>query len=224
LDTLRILLGLSDGAAIELSDSLRDLGAAEVATPAVEAPVLRRLGWLARAVEHEKSSVSRSFLPTIDLFGKVDYQYPKTFFEDDEAGLVYAFGVALSWDVFDGDLRRRKKAELDARSAELRDLRRAAEEDMQRKVTEADSHARSAAAREQAAKKSVDSAQVYLVAAQAALAAGTGTALDVRRAEEAVDKARLGMVRAHFETALASAQKLHARGATYATADKEMNR
>jgi len=224
LDALRLLLGLPAGTAVEPSDKLEDLGRAEAPTPSAEAPALRRLGWLERAVEHEKTGVARSFFPTIDLFGKLDYQYPKTFLEDDQAGLAYAAGVSLTWDLFDGDLRRRKKAELAARSAELRELRRAAEEEMARKVDEADSHARSAAAREQAAEKSVDAAQVYLVAAQAALGAGTGTALDVRRAEEAVDKARLALVSAHFETAMASAQKLQACGAAFATSQEEMSR
>ncbi len=211
MESLALFLDVKDPTAIVLTDRLAVLSGTGNPAHREDSPSLRRLDALEEAVAHQRTSVDRSFWPTLDLFGNVSYQYPQTFVSK-EAGYAYAVGAALTWNLFDGDLRRRKRQELDARAAELGALRRAAVEDLERQEDDADSRAEAAAAGETAARRSLDAAQVYLRAAQAGLAAGTGTTLDVRRAEEAVDQANLALARAQFEAAMAHAQKLRALG------------
>lgn len=242
LDALRSLLGLPDGAPLEVEGTLADeVAAAAAAAPgtapgatagavdraagegggtaapgsaevAPDHPQLARLEALERAAEHQRAAVSKSAWPTLDLFGRLAYQYPHTFFETDEAGLVWSAGVTIAWEVFDGGLRARQEDELDARAAELDALRQAASESIARDTVDARSRLASALAAADSAERSREAAEVYLRAARAALAAGTGTALDVRRAEEAVDRAHLAAVKARFDGAMARAALLRAEG------------
>ena len=211
MTSLNLFLGVDTGSEIILTDELEVLGGA-VGGSAKSAPQLRRLTALGAAVSDKRTGLSRQLWPTIDVFASFGYQYPETIFAAEGFGQAYAVGVALTWNIYDGDLRRRQGKELDARAAELAALRRAAAEDLSRKDADAESRAESAVAAATAARRSLAAAEVYLRAAQSSLAAGTGTTLDVRRAEEAVDKAGLALVRAHFEAALARAQKLRVLG------------
>lgn len=226
LDALRSLLGAPDGAELTLDGTLADhvaaAGAAAAGPPAPEPPEaaaaadahpqVARLAALERAAEHQRESVEKTAWPTVDLYGTLSYQYPRTFFETDEAGLVWAAGVTLTWEVFDGGLRARQEDELDARAAELDALGEATRETIDRETVDARSRLTSALAAAEAAERSRAAAEVYLNAARTALAAGTSTALDVRRAEEAVDRAHLAAVKARFDGALANAALLRARG------------
>ncbi|MFH0899887.1 MAG: TolC family protein [Pseudomonadota bacterium] len=177
-----------------------------------EHPTIARLAALEQAVVLERKSVARASLPTLDLFGSLQYQFPRTPVESDEAGIAYAAGATLSWDLFDGDLRRRQRQELQARSAEIHALSLAAREQIARQAADASYHRRSALVEEQAAERRLKAAETYLRAAGAALRAGTGTSLDVLRAQEGVDRARLAQLKARFELALARVEELRAEG------------
>ncbi|MGM0576905.1 MAG: TolC family protein [Myxococcota bacterium] len=209
--TLRLLLGLPEETALGLSDDLADLGEEVRSEPDGAHPRREGLEAAQAAVEAREESVRRSALPALDLFATGGYRHPQTFVETD-AGPFWAAGLSLTWEVFDGDLRRRQRAELDARRAELDDLDEAAREDLVRRRREARGDLDIARAARRSADKRVESARVYLEAARGALDAGTGTALEVRRAEEAVDAARLEVVRARFDAALARADWLRAAG------------
>lgn len=132
--------------------------------------------------------------------------------ETDKAGLVWAAGVKLSWEAFDGGLRARQAEELDARRAELMALRQAAGEETERRVLDADAALHTAMAASVSAAAQVEAAQAYLDAARAGESGGTATALEVRQAEEALDQARLAEIKARVDKAVAASDRLRALG------------
>ena len=153
------------------------------------------------------------------MVGNVRYQYPKNYFEI-EGGLFYMAGIRLTWNVFDGDLLRRQRAELRAKVRQVKSLRQAADEDVRRKLADAAAKRRIAAASAAAARRTRRAAQVYLKAARVSRKAGTGTALEVRKAEEKRDQAQLAEVKAWFESALAWAEQLRAQGVARTGSDR----
>jgi outer membrane protein TolC len=186
-------------------------GALVPGDPREEHPTRRRLDALKRATEARLSERWRSYWPTLDVVGNVRYQYPKNYFEI-EGGLFYMAGIRLTWNVFDGDLLRRQRAELRAKVRQVESLREAADEDVRRKLADAAAKRRIAAASAAAARRTRRAARVYLEAARVSREAGTGTALEVRKAEEKLDQAQLAEVKAWFESALAWAEQLRAQG------------
>ncbi len=211
LTTLRLLLGLAPGAPLELTDGFERFDGAEAAAPA-STPTDARLAASGEALALQERSVRRSALPTLDVYATGGYQYPRTFVETDTAGFVWAAGVKLSWEVFDGALRSRQQDELGARQAEVAALRQAAAEDTERRVVDADAALRTARAARESAAVQVESAQVYLDAARGGESGGTATALEVRQAEEALDQARLAEIKARFDAAVAASERLRALG------------
>jgi outer membrane protein len=214
--TLRLLLGMPAGEVLELSDGFDGLGASEppaaTAGQAGATPTDARLAATAEALALQQKATRRSGLPTLDLFATAGYQYPRTFVETDKAGLVWAAGVKLSWEAFDGGLRARQAEELDARRAELMALRQAAGEETERRVLDADAALHTAMAASVSAAAQVEAAQAYLDAARAGESGGTATALEVRQAEEALDQARLAEIKARFDKAVAASDRLRALG------------
>jgi outer membrane protein TolC len=118
----------------------------------------------------------------------------------------------LTGNVFDGDLLRRQRAETRARVAELDGLARASGEEATRQATDARARRLSAVAAAEAARKMQAASEVYLKAARASLGGGVGTALEVKKAEEASDQAELALRKAWFDAALAVATELRALG------------
>lgn len=212
--TLRLLLGLGPDAPVALSDDLRRLGMAPLPPrgPSSDSPTQQRLGALAEAAELESERLFWEWWPTIDVVGSVKYQYPKNYFENDAWGGVYSAGAVWTWNVFDGDLVRRQRAEADARAAQLRAQARAADEDAERKLAEARAQQRTAEAAAASAQRTREAAQTYLRAAEASRAAGAGTDLEIDEARDSVDQAELGELKAYFEAALAHASLLLAQG------------
>ncbi|MFH2005771.1 MAG: TolC family protein [bacterium] len=218
LVNLRLLLGLKSSTTLRLTDSLKALGSAPL--PAAQPkrhPTRMKLAALQRATRLEVKRLGRTWWPTIDVIGQLKYQYPKNYFENDRAGLFYSVGVMVTWNVFDGDLIRRQRMEARAKVSEVRSLTRAADEEISRTLVDAGAHVRIAASSVRSAKQTLEAADVYLRAARVSVKAGTGTALELRKAEEAVDQARLGEIKAYFDGALARAARLLALG-------KESNR
>lgn len=221
-EALALLLGLPPGAPMTLSDDLGALAPVSAGDGAPgaagldETPTVARLRASEAALAEEDTARARSRLPTLDLFVQGAFQYPKTFVETDEAGVTWAAGVSLSWDAFDGGLVSAQREELAAKRAELAALADASREETARAVTQAAAQARTARAALAAGERQVAAAEVYVKAARGALAAGTGTDLEVRSAETALDQARLGLVRARFGAAMAEAQRLRALGVTAA--------
>jgi len=214
LTTLRILLGLKPGTRLRLTDSLQRLATAP-ASPAPDAkrhPTRVRLDALRQAARLELKRQWRSYWPTLDVVGSFKYQYPKNYFETDKGGIAYTAGVMLTWNVFDGDLLRRQRAESRAKIRQVKSLQKANDEDIQRKLADAAAQVHIADASAVAARKMRRAARVYVKAARVSKRAGTGTALEVRKAEEALDNAQLAEVKAWFDGALARANRLQAEG------------
>lgn len=214
LVTLRILLGLKPGAKLRLTDSLTKLGSAPVkprARPRLH-PSRLRLRALERASGLEVKRLGRSWWPTIDLVGQVKYQYPKSYFENDQAGLFYSLGVRLSWNVFDGDLIRRQRRQARYKESQVKALARATDEEISRNLSDAGAKVRIAASSVRSAKRTLKAAHVYLKAARISQKSGMTTALEVRKAEEKVDQASLGEIKAYFDGGLARAAHLLAQG------------
>ncbi|MCB9726881.1 MAG: TolC family protein [Deltaproteobacteria bacterium] len=218
-ETLRLLLGLSPGEPVVLSERLGELVPVEVAAPETT-PVEARLDASQQALERQQQAVRRSALPTVDLYATGGYQYPRTFVETDRAGFVWAAGVKLSWEAFDGGLRARQRDELDARIAEVGSLREAAGEDTRRRLADAEAALRTARASGEAATAQVEAARVYLDAARGGQEAGTATTLEVQAAEEALEQAQLAEIKASFDAAVAQAERLRALGVARVRAEE----
>lgn len=212
LTTLRLLLGLGADQALGLADSLARLALTPAGPPPGRHPTRLRLEALKRASEHQLSAQWRSFWPTLDLMGAVKYQYPKNYFENDRAGLFYSAGLLLTWNLFDGDLLRRQRAETRARIRQVESLARASDEEVARQAADARARRQSAAAAAEAAARVRAAAAVYVKAARVSFRAGAGTALEVKKAEEASDQAELAERKAWFDAALAVAAELKALG------------
>jgi outer membrane protein TolC len=212
LDTLRLLLGLPESEPLELVDDFDAIDAALASPPALEHPALESLAAQSEALEHHAEAVGRTFWPHLDVFASVAYQFPRTFVETDQAGIVYAAGAALTWDLFDGSQRESQEAQLRSQSSATRQAREAGREELLRARLDAQSRMESADARLEAAGRQLASARTYLEVAQTAHRAGAGTALDVLTAEGAVDRARLAAAGARLERALARADLLRAMG------------
>ena len=112
----------------------------------------------------------------------------------------------LTWDFYDGQLRRSQEEEAQARARYLAGLSQATLERLQRKLIDLEARARTAQADLVSAKETLQQTQVYLRVAKAAVAAGTGTSLDVHTAELGVDQSRIAVERALFAMALARAE------------------
>ena len=214
LITLRLLLGLAPGTPVTLTDGLKALGSRSVVKRAdpTRHPSRLRFTALQRATRLEVKRLGRSYWPTLDLVGTFKYQYPKNYFETDVGGLAFTAGVLLSWNVFDGDLIRRQKRQARAKVSEVKALTRAADEEISRKLADAGAQIRIAASSVTTSQRTLKAAEVYLRAARVSLKAGTGTALELRKAEEATDQARLGEIKSYFDGALARASYLLAQG------------
>ncbi len=214
LITLRILLGLKAGTKLRLIDSLKGLGTAKVTSrkkPRLH-PSRLRLRALERASRLEVKRLRRSWWPTIDVVGQVKYQYPKNYFENDVAGLFYSVGVMVTWNVFDGDLLRRQRHVAEHKVSQVKALARANNEEISRKLSDAGAKVRIAATSVTSARSMLKAANVYLKAARVSRKNGMTTALEVRKAEEKVDQARLGEIKAYFDGGLARAAHLLAQG------------
>lgn len=209
-ESLRLLLGLPAGDLITLADPLPAL-AADPTEAAEPPPGVARLRAAARARRHSREAVDRAFWPTLDLKASGAWQDPRTFVETDP-GLAWQVGAQLTWPLFDGDQRRRHARQLDAEVDALEAGARAADEDAARARAEAAARLYAARASADAAARSVEAAEVYLKAAEAARAAGAATHLDLERAADRLDAARLARTRARFDAARARADRLRADG------------
>jgi outer membrane protein TolC len=214
LTALRLLVGAEPRAELTLSDDLRRLGTASVpgARSTADSPARQRMAALAEAADLEGDRLWWQYWPTVDLVGTVKYQYPKNYFETDTGGMAYSAGAVWSWTIFDGDLIRRQRVGAEAKAAQLRAQDRAIDQDIQRKQAEADAQVATAEAASESAARTKAAAETYLRAAKASLDAGSGTALEVRQATDAVDQAELAALKAYFDAALARAAALLAQG------------
>jgi outer membrane protein TolC len=224
--TLRLLLSLKPTAQLVLTDDLKTLGIAATGGPLrpEQHPTTMKIAARAQAVEHEHERLWRTYWPTIDIMGSVKYQYPKSAFDTEEAGVIYTAGAFLTWTVFDGDLIRRKRNETEAKLAALKATSRAADTEIARKQADAEAQMRIAESDVEAAERTLEAAEVYHRAAQASLDAGTGTALEVSQAADKMDQARLGSLRAYLDSARGRAAYLLALGKTAATSTQEARR
>jgi outer membrane protein TolC len=213
---LHLLIGADPKTELTLTDDLRKLGTAPAPKPGrtEDSPARQRLAALAEAAELDGDRLWWQYWPTIDLVGTVKYQYPKNYFETDKGGIAYNAGAVLTWTIFDGDLIRRQLGETEAKAAQLRAQDRAIDEDIQRKQAEAKAQVLTAEAASESATRTKAAAETYLRAAKASRDAGSGTALELRQAEDSVDQADFGLLKAYFDAALARAAALLAVGRT----------
>lgn len=214
LTGLRLLLGIAPAQLVKLTDRLHKLGSRKELSQTDRSghPSFQKLKALAQAARLQHKSLSRAYWPTLDLIGSLKLQYPKNFFEKDKAGVAYTAGLLLSWNVFDGDLLRRQRLESLSKLHEVRALKRAADEEITRKLADTKARIRTAEAAREATDRALAAARVYLKAARTSRQAGIGTALEVRKAEESLDRAELGKLKAYFDGALARAALRQALG------------
>jgi outer membrane protein TolC len=214
LGTLRLLLGYAPNAPIELTDDLAGLGSASVPNGVDRQahPLSRQVAAMHEAAEREHTRLGRTYFPTLDVMGSVKYQYPESPFANDQGGVLYSAGVLLTWNILDGDMIRRKRGEAEAQMGELGARALAADEEIDRQLTDARAKMRTAEAAVVTAERLLETADLYLKAADAALDAGAGTDLEKRKASERADQAQLALLKAYFDGALARADYLSAAG------------
>jgi outer membrane protein TolC len=167
-------------------------------------PMLAQLAAAERAAKLSAKSVSRTLVPTLSLFANAGLQYPRAL--QLELGPVVSAGAVLSWSIFDGQRRSGQVAEAEAKARSLHAKRRAARDELQRRLIDAQSKVEVAKVALKAARETLKHTRVYLRVAKAAVASGTGTDLDVHNAELGVDRAQMAEQKALFDAASARAQ------------------
>ncbi len=214
LVNLRLLLGLKPQTPVILTDNLLSLGATQATASSSPRrhPSHVRLSALLRASRLEVQRLDRSFWPTLDLVGNVKFQYPKNYFENEEGGVAFTGGLLLSWSLFDGGILKQQREQALAKEGEVRALIQTEDESILRQIADARAKMRIATTAVKTSQRTLKSAEIYLRAAQASLKAGTGTALELRRAEETKDQAKLAEIKAYFDAAIARAAYLRAQG------------
>ena len=217
--TLQLLMGAEDGGELELSDGLETIRSRAIVGDPANSPRLSGLAALGEALDAQAEATSRSFWPTLDIGANAAYQFPETFVNTDEAGVVYSAGIILTWELFDGFRRRHREAELRSRVSETDNARAALLEELELSQMDAELRRDVARARAGAARRQLDAAEAYLRAATSAAEAGAGTALDVLEAEGAVDAAHLSDLQARFTYAMATADLMRAFGISSETAE-----
>ena len=209
---LASLLGMSGGSLPEVAGELERLAGAVAERPLRDTPALERLRASRAAAELAAKSASRTFIPTLNVLAKAEVEYPHVM--KTEWGPLLQGGASISWEFFDGGLRRGQVREAQAQARSLGELSDATEQSLRRKLIDIDARRRTAEADLTSARETLDQTQVYLRVARAAVAAGTGTDLDVHNAELGVDQARIAVQRALLAKALTSAEALFVHGVT----------
>lgn len=206
--TLRSLLDMDS---VQLEDDLATLASAPITKIDEATPAELQVRAAAAAKGAEAEALDADFWPTLDLVGSAGYSDPLNFAEPD-SGFSWRAGARLVWPLFDGDNRRRHRVQVKAEQASL--MARAAVVVEGRARAAADAKARWGAARltKVAAEDSVAAAETWVTAARAALEAGSATALDIERAVDRLDGARLAVARARLDAANARADHLRADG------------
>lgn len=196
----------------EVVGDLRML-AKSVPTPSLEkTPALVRLRAAEQSAQSNALSISRNFVPTFSLMARVDYEYPHAMYL--EWGPLYQAGVNLAWDFYDSGLRQGQVQEAQAQARSLAETYRATEQQLKRKLIDLTTKLHTAQADLISAQEILEQSEIYLSVARAALAAGTGTELEVHTAELGLDRAQLSVQQALLAQALARAELLLAYGIT----------
>jgi outer membrane protein TolC len=178
-----------------------------------EHPALQRIHATREAARLSARSRSRTFLPSVDLFGKAEVEYPHVM--KTEWGPRFQGGINLTWDLYDGGLRGGQVREAESRSRQLRALSRATEENLRRELVDLAARRRTADAELASARSVLEQTQLYVKVARAAVTAGTGTDLDVHQAELGLDQARINVRKALLDLALVSAETLKVQGSVF---------
>ena len=171
-----------------------------------------RLRRTRETAELSARSIDRTFWPTLNIMARADYEYPHAFRL--EWGPLVQGGVNLSWDIFDGGLRRAQVAEARASARGIAEQGAATEQSLRRKLIDIEARTRTAEADLLSARETLGQQEIYLRVARAALAAGTGTQLDVHNAQLGLDRARMDLQQALLNKALARAEGLMVHGIT----------
>jgi outer membrane protein TolC len=207
---LASLLGADERALPDLRGELHALAGPLPRRGLAEVPALERLRHTQQAAEQSARSIDRTFWPTLSVTARADYEYPHAF--KLEWGPLLQGGVSLGWDLFDGGLRRAQVAEARAGARGLAEQATATEESLRRRLIDVEARTRTAEADLLSAREILEQTEVYLRVARGAVAAGTGTQLDVHNAELGVDRAKVAVQQALLGKALARAEGLMVHG------------
>jgi outer membrane protein TolC len=178
--------------------------------PLASAPSLERLRAARTAAEQAARATARTILPTLSLMARVDLEYPHAM--KLEWGPLLQAGVSIGWDFYDGGLRGAQVREARAQARSLEEAERATAEGLRRRLIDLGARGRTAAAELTSARETLEQTEIYLRVARAALAAGTGTTLDVHNAELGLDRARIAVQQALLGQALVRAETLAVHG------------
>jgi len=212
-DELAILLtGAAGGDSPEPAGRLADYAAGELTPPLdlEQHPAIQRIHLAQRAYQLKARADELLARPKLDVGASAGAEYPH--FVEREWSETYAVGAQITWPFYTGGERLGRVAESTAEARRLdADAARALER-LRQQQTAIEARFRNAQAAEDTSRKKLEQAEAYLRAAKAAEEAGTGTDMDVRDAEIAVDAARLEVQRALFDRALARAEWLALAG------------
>lgn len=173
-------------------------------------PAVKRLEAEARAAGALAEARALDLVPTLSKRVAAKLEYPRAL--ELELGPAVEIGVALAWPIFDGFARERETEAYEARAAALERQAEAEREALSRALLNVLARERTAQARLRSAERAVSENEIYLRVSRAAVAAGTGTELDVLTAELSLDRARVDEKRALFDRALARAEAARVLG------------
>jgi len=209
---LASLVGLPPGRLPSLEGDLELLSRPVPSRQVEQNPTLVKLRASREAALLTAKSTARSLVPTLDLFAKAEVEYPHRM--KVEWGPLIQGGLRLSWPFFEGGVRWSRLREARARSEGLQAAEQAAREKLARRLIDLGARARTAEADLTSARATQKQTEVYLRVARAAVAAGTGTDLDVHQAELGVDQTRIAVRKALLALAVVRAETLAVCGIT----------
>ncbi len=173
-------------------------------------PEVARLKALADASQSRARGRSRDLIPTLTVSGTAKLMYPRAL--ELEFGPVIEALAALSWPIFDGLARENEVEAHEAQAAAYARLAEAKREALVRALTDIRAREQTALAELESAQETLRQNETYLRVAKTAVAAGTGTELDVFTAELALDEARVAKTKALFDRAMLRAEALRVGG------------
>lgn len=145
-------------------------------------------------------------LPALAVRGEITQQHDKAANALDARSRLYQVGLAMSWDAIESRRNRARADELRANEHGLRELARAAREEVDLEVRSALLSAREAADRLETERRALAVAEEQARVARLAYREGLSTAVEAQDAELALTATEFQLLRASLDLAVAQAR------------------
>ncbi len=155
-----------------------------------------------QSAEAEVTSARSGYLPSLNGFGAVDYDYG---WENNNGGASYTVGLMLNWNLWDGKLTRGKVGEAGARLDEAEEQQRKLRLELSFEVHQARLAVKEAEERITVARKTVEFANESVVLTRARFEEGLALASQLIDSETAAARAEIRLITSLTDQQIAKA-------------------